>query len=37
MSEIPVYMIWLVVVGLAYLSGIGTGYLMRKRDDKRAT
>jgi len=42
MSEIPVYMIWLMVVGLAFLSGIGTGirlasYLMRKRDDKRAT
>ena len=37
MAEISVYMIWLGVVGLAFLSGIGTGYLMRKRDAKRAT
>jgi len=28
MSEIPVYMIWLLV-GLAFLSGVGIGYLLQ--------
>ena len=30
MSEIPVYMIWLVIVGLAFLLGVGVGcYLLQ--------
>ena len=29
MSEIPVYMIWPVIVGLAFLSGVGIGYLLQ--------
>ena len=29
MSEIPAWAMWLVVVGLAFLSGIGIGYLLQ--------